>query len=104
MDIMFNLISILDNEAVSPEIQMVKVGEPMTIFCNSEVLVSWMFNEKELPGEVEYVKMNTIRIEQVDIEHRGLYECVGKKFSLKYMAQSHLKVASKYIKISIGLV
>ena len=84
------------NKAITPEIQTVSVGEAIEIFCDSEVNVSWRFNEGELPEEVEHVRPNTIGIYQVDIEHRGLYECIGEKFKMKYMAQSHLKVASKY--------
>ena len=90
------------NEAISPEIQTVNVGESMTIFCDSDVKVNWTFNdEKKLPKEVKHVKYNTIGIKRVDIHHRGLYECVGKRSRFKFVAQSHLNVASKYKKLCL---
>jgi len=84
------------DENIFPEKQNVSVGDSMSIECKSAVNVSWLFSGGPLPDPVKLIGHNIIGIEHVEIEHRGVYECVGKTSKMiKFIGQSHLIVASK---------
>ena len=77
---------------MEPEFQRVPSGSYVKFNCNSELPVTWYFNNSWLPSHAEEIG-TSFYIHPVQQEDSGKYTCLGRvELGFQFLAVGHLEV------------
>jgi len=95
------LILFKDNSRIAPVVQIIDENDPTLITCNGTGIKWSHAGQTGLPSNVK-AQGQTLWIESVQYDNKGLYECEGllHGITFTFYSLSMLKIISKLFKVS----
>ena len=100
--LVFNIFfyTVKTKNRVNPHIQFITVGDTTEFICSSNGTVTWLFQNNELPSNVQLVPQmedlyHHLKIYNVVPENEGFYQCIIHEGDKYFQDDGLLSVISK---------